>query len=899
VLGRIGSGGMGVVYAAFDAKLDRKVALKLLHRRSDAQERLLREARTMAKLNHPNVVVIHDVGSHDGAVYMAMEFAEGVTLRRWLADAARSHAEVLDVFVQAGEGLAAAHEVRLVHRDFKPENVIVADNGHVKVMDFGLARLATDSTPGPPSNDEPGGGDVTDGGMVGTPWYMAPEQFAREPVSEKTDQFAFCVALYEALYGERPFTSDLIRDRIEARVCEPPGRTDVPAPLRAVIVRGLARRPEDRHPDMRTLLAALRARPRSRRRFVLAGFFGGIALVAGGIGITLDVAADRKCIAVGDAIASTWNEQRSAELEQAFLVSDAPFAADAASRVVQRLDEHAAGWREARMEVCRAHERWVAADVPAPPEAQCLERLRGSVELLVQELVQSGRRGVLHGPRATASLVPAERCFDADHLARVPDAPADPSLREEYERVLAQLRAATVALELGRRDESLAAFEAALRSAVALGHDPLVVHARYLFGRALHRSKRNAEAREHLEAAYFLAGRTRQDEVAAKAAALLASSKAADGPSAEAELWGRNAMMMADRGNLEGTWDFTYVLDDLAVMYDRIGDLEQAVAHLRRSDGIERALGPPYRSAATISSLGEALRRLGRFDEAETMLDEAIALGEEISGLEHPDLAIPLLDRGSLQAQVGRFDRALADLRRAEEIAERGGDPDRLLTTILGALGAVQAELGDYDAALLDQRRALALQLQATGADHPDVGTWHMNLGVTLVRLGRFEEALEHYERAIEIRTAVFGAEHPALVSALVNLGELRRRQGQFEASVAELERARAIATAHVRVGHPLRLAVDVALGETLLDRGDHERAGDLLRETLRTVDDDTPPATRAALEHDLALALVGAGGNRIEAQALAEAAAHHLEASGADPERLAKIRAWLDHPPR
>ncbi|MFY0538466.1 protein kinase domain-containing protein [Nannocystis pusilla] len=224
VLSPLGSGGMGVVYAAYDPQLDRKVALKLLHPEAvsasgatqskiDGQERLLREAQAMARLHHPNVVAVHDVGKYDERIFIAMEFVEGGTLKQWLRARPRTRQEVLAVFSQAGRGLQAAHEAGLVHRDFKPDNVLVSDKGRAQVLDFGLAKQTEDGESRSPSDPPPAPQCPSTprsprSARSSDPGVHVPEQHLGEATDARTDQFSFCVALYEALYGTPPFHGD-------------------------------------------------------------------------------------------------------------------------------------------------------------------------------------------------------------------------------------------------------------------------------------------------------------------------------------------------------------------------------------------------------------------------------------------------------------------------------------------------------------------------------------------------------------------------------------------------------------------------------------------------------------------------------------------------------------------
>ncbi len=260
----VGSGAMGIVYVADDEELGRKVAVKMLRApHEDAARRLRREAQAVARLSHPNVVVVHEVGIFEEHVFMAMEFVEGASLASWLGQK-RALRDVLDVFVQAGRALAAAHAARLVHRDFKPDNVLVGRDGRVRVVDFGLARVDVDTVTDPPSKSVEGGEKTSSthtGALVGTPAYMAPEQFKGQPADAATDQFAFCVTLYEAIHGVRPFEADSLQSLARAvtrgEVRWPAAAPGVPSQLERLLRRGLSVRPEDRYASMETLLDQL------------------------------------------------------------------------------------------------------------------------------------------------------------------------------------------------------------------------------------------------------------------------------------------------------------------------------------------------------------------------------------------------------------------------------------------------------------------------------------------------------------------------------------------------------------------------------------------------------------------------------------------------------------------
>jgi len=280
LLQRLGAGAMGVVHLAFDSRLERNVALKVLRNpdRPAERDRLLREAKTLARLSHPNVVAIYEVGRAEGVDFIAMEWVNGVNLQQWLFEQPRSQTDILRVFLEAGQGLAAAHRAGLVHRDFKPGNVLVGHDGRVRVGDFGLAKDLTAEEVRTTRAMSVRISTLTQtGAVLGTPAYMAPEQHRGEPTTAASDQFSFCVALYEALQQRRPFDGDSLEElysSIQAQQFPPPASLE--RRQQAAICQGLALHPENRHPSMEPLLAAFTAKP----QFPLRAFGLALSLTA-------------------------------------------------------------------------------------------------------------------------------------------------------------------------------------------------------------------------------------------------------------------------------------------------------------------------------------------------------------------------------------------------------------------------------------------------------------------------------------------------------------------------------------------------------------------------------------------------------------------------------------------
>lgn len=288
LLRKLGEGGMGEVYLGYDEKLDRKVAIKLLlasNAPEDSQKRTIREAQALARLSHPNVVAIYEVGQMGGDVFVVMEHIDGVTLLDWQNEPSRTVEEILQAYILAGRGLAAVHASGMIHRDFKPHNAMIDHRGRVRILDFGLAH-ARGSTIAKP-NEDPRSNALTsqltvDGAIAGTPAYMSPEQFMGGDLDARSDQFSFCVALYEALYKQLPSgTNTKNKIKIPALVesfVAPPERVDIPSQISKAIMRGLSKESSGRFPDMDELLQQLEFAPRTdptgqARQRILYGIF--------------------------------------------------------------------------------------------------------------------------------------------------------------------------------------------------------------------------------------------------------------------------------------------------------------------------------------------------------------------------------------------------------------------------------------------------------------------------------------------------------------------------------------------------------------------------------------------------------------------------------------------------
>ena len=361
---RVGVGGMGEVYAARDPELDRTIALKLLHHlRGDGGEaRLVREAKAMAQLSNPHVIAVHDVGVHDGRVFFSMEFVDGPTLDDWCDEHRDDVGAVLEMFIAAGRGLAAAHRAGIIHRDFKPSNVMVGSDGRPRVLDFGLAQApeidAGERTETGVSSVSLGERMTLTGAVMGTPRYMSPEQWGGAELDARSDQFSFCVALYEALYGERPFQASSVAAMVHrvstGRVAPEPAGTRVPRRVRRVVLRGLAPDPDDRFADMKALLRALDPRAAARRRTRLYASVGGVVAVGAAYAFGVQSEPRSKCPAAETLRDELWSAARREQVEAAFRADPRPHVAGLSSSVVEEIERWAQAWADGRRRARRA-----------------------------------------------------------------------------------------------------------------------------------------------------------------------------------------------------------------------------------------------------------------------------------------------------------------------------------------------------------------------------------------------------------------------------------------------------------------------------------------------------------------------------------------------------------------
>lgn len=602
VEGKIGAGGMGVVYRGLDRSLERPVAIKLLDRTEEEPERqerarMERESRTLARLSHRNVVTVYKVGEHEGRRYLAMEYVEGGTVRDWLAGAPRSLREIADVFAQAGAGLAAVHEAGFIHRDIKPDNLLIGTDGRVRVGDFGLVVAARrePAEPSPPLDLTRASGRLTQTGvLMGTPRYMAPEVLRGEPADEKSDQWSFCASLWEALAGAPAFPGDLVtaleRGARPTEPSEPHRPSQLPRRLRRLLLRGLAHRPAERWPSMRALVAELTPRRRATTTAILAaGLAGALAL-----GLTLARAGTDPDPCADAGRAMTWSEPRRAALARA--LRGAPDGERAARSVDERAAAYAESWRAASRAACRSARRQAPAS-PATLETTCLDERRTAFEASLAALTRAPADPIA-ALELVAALPPVADCSDATWLADRQPPAADPTSTA----LRAELEAARADLHLGRAGPADRQARSALERARRLGPGPLLAETLRLAGQTASATGAT-DALPLLEEALTAAQAAGDDVLAAGIWADLLHLARKPALQRDIDRWLRHARSLATR------------LDRLAPRaHDRtLADLATAEAHLHQTRGaLDRAETTLRESLARESTGGSPTPRLAR-----------------------------------------------------------------------------------------------------------------------------------------------------------------------------------------------------------------------------------------------------------------------------------------------
>jgi len=843
VLRELGHGAMGVVYQAYDPELDRRIAVKLLHSgkgvgigstdADDDKTRLRREAQAMARLAHPNVVAVHDVGEHAGQVFMAMEYVDGITLRDYL-ETPKPWREVLEVMLDAGRGLAAAHAKGLIHRDFKPENVMVGKDGRPRVMDFGLARTGKrNSEPIIERKDLDLEASALDtglthaGAILGTPRYMAPEQFLGEEIDARSDQFSYCIALYEAVYEQMPFAGESVASIAfnvsQGKVLAPPRSTEVPGWVHKAILRGLNIDPHERWPSMNELISALDRNPVRR-----VGWIGvvGLAAVSVGVGVFLGMrAGPSPCPDAAPQLAPIWsaNSPSRERMRSAFTASGLGHAPATFERVAERLDAYSSAWVKQRNDACEATRvRGEQSETLLDLRVACLDGRRQQLAALTEVLTDADADVVQRSLEAVEGLSPLASCSNRERLLQKQPMPEDPVTVDRIESLQRKLARAEALNSAGKYDDALALANELVEGSADIEYGPLRVDARRVQASAIDKFGRVDDSAEAHAAVFELAILHDRDFEAAEAALSLTEIVGVDLKQAErGEVWLSVAAILRDKLN-EQSLDVSYEAT-AASLYSHTERLELALEHQRRAvelaeDGLSKA--------RMQDQLGTVLTSLGHLDEALEVRREATETFRRIAGPEHPETARRILNEGTTLFSMRRIDEAAERFEQVTALAETAFEgPNTLVADGYVNLAIIEADRGQAEAAIDHLEVALTIYDELGSNSHPNVRRILINLGAIEVQLERFDAAQARFDRVLALVDDVDASVDPEVGALLTNYGDLLTAQGQYEAALDKQQQAYVIMTKAMGadsawVAYPLH-----GKAEALVELGRHGEA--------------------------------------------------------------------------
>ncbi|HUJ57591.1 MAG TPA: protein kinase [Kofleriaceae bacterium] len=832
----LGAGGMGQVYDAYDAELDRAIALKILRPElaggaAALTERLVRESRLMAKVRHPSVITVHDVGRDGDAVFIAMELVRGETLASYVARARPGWREVVRLATRAGEGLAAAHAAGVIHRDFKPDNVLVELDAErratrVVVTDFGIAR-ATGERDAAGSPRDPRDVRLTATGVaLGTPAYMAPEQLAGKDVDARADVFAFAVSVWEAVFGVRPFAGKTVAE-IRAAMTRRPRPPDARAPARLVRVleRGLAIEPAERWPDMRAMVGQLARLGTRRRRLALAaGALGLVGVgIAGALAIARPAGEDDPCAAAVRAFDRDAGPARLDALRTAMAPAE-PRIRDA---VLAMVANSANRWRMTQIQTCRAG----AAPIQSTATAACLDARHVELAGFVDDVIADGSTyasslgGVVGDP---------VRCVAAPPGLLAPRVPAEPALRRRVTAVRYKLFAAEAAREAADFKTALAAIPPLVEQAKQLW-PPLHAEAMYLLGTTQSLGGDVREAGETLRATAALAEASHSDYIAANAwIQLVLSATIDDGQPGHGLEYVDYAEAALERLGRPPDVEVLFQYAKGGALAD-LGRRADAEAALRRSVEIAETEEPDYIPMA-IQGLGYFYELDGRYGDAVGAYRDALA--RSLGAGNDPVAEMAFREQLARDlSMAGHQAEALVHARRAVELADKLEAPDSQEVPVAHAtLSNVLENDGQFDAALVEIRGAADALLRISGERNPRYAEALQAEAELLALVGRAREGEPMIRRACEILD--FQAEtSPNLPECQVTAGFVLDRLGRSKEAVAAYDRARPPLVKLLGEHHPLvgvtwldRAIADDHLGDRAAAIADLERALPILK---------------------------------------------------------------------
>ena len=750
VLEPIGAGALGEVFAAYDTTLERTVALKWLYpavRDADRplqRERLIFEARALAKVQHPNVVAVHDVIVQGAGDVLVMELvARAKSLRE--SGSTRPWRQTVKMFLDAGAGLAAAHAAQVVHRDFKPDNVLIDEGGRVRVADFGLARANEPSFEGD--------GASTRSTLSGTPAYLAPERWQGDAASPLSDQFSFCASLYECLSGKLAFEERAAGQRLEAMKRGPARLTVIPQAVEKVIRRGLAFDAADRWPSMERLTSALSSTlHRNEKQRAGCALIAVAAITLGSAALAWRQSA-RRCENASAPVSAAWNDSHRDGVRKAFLATAHPAAEDLSRRVIASLDSLALQLGALRVTACEATARQGESEAAHALRDGCLARRVNDFGALAAIFEVADTKVVERAVGALEQLPSAGECLDVSARASIEPMPAALEARHKIDAAAGNVSRVRALRLAGKTKESAALGQATVAEARAVGWRPLTAEALVEWSNGLERLMKVDQARAVYLEALQLALATNDFAQAYAAAVGLAYVDGVDSPRVQAgEAWVVLAKDLIEPASLKQTNEALRVSNVeglIQVKTQRPAEAAKTFADLAAQ---LEAIGQQHTMnyARVLQNANGPLREIGQAGKALELSKQSLKIMEEVLSPNHPDVAAALNNIGSALADIKQYDEAEPYYRSCIALRTRLYGPDALvLATPFYNLGELAYRRGDGAASLRDYGASRALVEKARGPDDDDVFDSRMGEGLALGLLGRFPESLATLEAVL------------------------------------------------------------------------------------------------------------------------------------------------------
>jgi tetratricopeptide (TPR) repeat protein len=842
-----------------------------------------------------------------------MELVDGTSLNQWMRASTRSRKEVLEVFLSAGEGLSAAHRAGLVHRDFKPDNVIVGRDGRVRVLDFGLARAAEGSLPGsvptpapdlstpPPSYDSNllATPLTRADAIVGTPRFMSPEQAKGRPTDPRADQFSFCVALYQALYGSLPFAAGSGGAPPEWRVQDPPEGTTVPRWLRQVLLKALAEKPADRYPAMQELLDALRADPSARRRrwwsaaAVVAVAASAVALFAG-----LHRRQAQVCQGAESELAGVWDDSRRALARAAFRGSGLPYADAALATVEHTLDEYARSWLNMHVDACEsALVRHEQSQELLDLRMACLADRRTELKTLADLFASADPGVVQHAAQSAQSLPGMQSCADVAALKAPIPPPRDPHTAERVTVIREELARAEALEVAAKFDDGLKIGQVGLEEARPLGYPPILAEAQLRVGRLLGDRGDFAQSAVMLHDALVNALAGRDDEAAARAATqLITAIGIRQAHYDEGARWADVAEALA--GRLQNKDELLGMFfSSRTTLREREGKYDEALADATRALELDqRVFGPNhYRVAQAYYLLGAVHYFRAEYPESLEAYRKCLEIQSHNVGPDHPDLIDARVGTADVYGDSGDHERALAEYRGALAMLVRARPEDPDIAMIRNNMGGELQQL-DRPREAFDQYQLALDDWQKRIGSGKETVTALSNMGEAKIAMGQPEEARGYFDQALEACGPALGPEHHACARLLWGIGETYRVEGRLKEALDDYQRSLAGTEKALGPKHPQLTGPLLGIGRVQLARHQPALAVEALERLLAILGDDPGEgSTRPDAQFALAQALWALGDGASALDHARKARDGYAEAGAPGRKALGEVTGWLD----